>query len=302
MQTPAAVRLLPLANRGPALTAARIRSLPLTSVHRQRAAYSAPSAGTLPVVRTAASAPGDCYTAQKLRPVYLVDTCHATDPLALLRLRTPTSLLHPLEATLALGIPNKVAAATRSSISLCHRPTPKCRYIGQDPRRCLLLLPSRFLLETLWTSEAIRHRRILLCPPVLTVPSLECYLGALRPSLSHLAPTAWPYKALTSVSSFFSSPSCTPRSRHVACKPVVCARRWHRARGYYSRHSALSWPRCARAAWFRHRRVPGPDHSSICQPISILTKTQGQQGYWITAYRTLTSVRRRIRWPHVAQG
>ena len=76
-----------------------------------------------------------------MRPLYLVDTCLAADPLVLLTLRTPTSLLHPLEATLALGIPNKVAAATRSSISLCHRPTPKCRYIGQDPRRCLLLLP-----------------------------------------------------------------------------------------------------------------------------------------------------------------
>jgi hypothetical protein len=70
---------------------------------------------------------------------------------------------------------------------------------------------------------------------------------------------------------------------------MVCRRRRHRSRGHHGRHPALSWARCAREAGRWHRRVPGPEHSPTPRRSNILTEQQGQGGYWITAYRTLTS-------------
>jgi hypothetical protein len=62
----------------------------------------------------------------------------------------------------------------------------------RTPAFALLLLLSRFLLETLWTSETFRHHRNPYFPYLLAVSVLERFLGALSPSLSYLACVAWP--------------------------------------------------------------------------------------------------------------
>jgi hypothetical protein len=165
---------------------------------------------------------------------------------------------------------------------------PPSAGILANPRFCVLHL-FLFLSGTLDSSP--RTPQELVQSSVVTVFVPGAYLGALSPSLSVLASIAWPVSGIDISVIFCSSqPLSTFLSSHVARKPVVRARRWHRKRSYHGRHPALFGSRCARQAGYRHRRVPGPNITP--QPASWrLTHKQGLPGYWITAYRTLTSVR-----------